>query len=1515
MLKQDAHDCLLTIIQQSIINQFVTNSTYLYYIFTQLHSANPEYVMTIQFIAKKYIDSQKKTIRTVKMKKLLLLFICVLNLALLQAQTTKTLNLTAGALSTALTASEIATITNLTLTGTIDARDFKTIRDNMSLLASINLSGVTVVAYTGTHGTASTNSVIYPANTIPEYCFFNPGTGVAKTSVTAFSFPSSVTSISSNAFYGCQSLPSITIPASVISIESSAFMLCSCLINVDANNPNYSSLDGVLFNKNQTILIQSPVSKTGNYTVPSSVTSIEVAAFWYCSGLTAITISSSVTSIGIYAFYYFSGSINVDANNPNYSSLDGVLFNKTRTTLIQSPVSKTGNYSVPSSVTFIGPYAFWYCDKLTSIIIPSSVTSIGVRAFELCVNLSSIYAYGINPVNLSSSDRVFGDVNKTTCTLYVPFGSKPAYQLASQWKDFTNIVEKAANVKPVVAITSPVSPATTLSGTVVTITATASDADGNVAKVDFFDGATKLGEDLIAPFEYAYTGVAGIHTITAVATDNEGGTTTSAPLTLTVNVDTPPIVSITSPASTGATSKVSVSLTINADASDNVSVSQVEFFVGETNSSGVFNITSLGVDNGAPYSVNYTPISTGAKVLTAVATDSKGQTTTSTSVTVTINNNVAPTVAITFPLPPAASSATGVVVPITATASDTDGTITKVEFFDGATKLGEDLIAPYEYAYTGVAGVHTITAVATDNEGGTTTSAALALTVTNDQPIPIIAITAPLTGTSSKVGVPVNITATARDNGSVSKVEFFINGIPISIDVTAPYEATYTPTLGNHTLTAKSTDNILQVTTSANVLISVVANVAPTVTFTAPATRNMGAAIALTATATDGDGTVSQVEFFDGATSLGVDYVAPYQASFPALTSGIQTLKAVATDNDGATSEKSVSVNVIAPAGIAPYEIGKTEDANEIKEKCSVNTFSIPVYSTQTTMAGVIGYDISLKYDDTKVEPTGRITVSNALLFPETATITNYVTNIDATNSLLNISIFFNGTAIATSNFHGVGQLFSAEFTKNPAFISGEAVFSMPIFNESMKISTSSTATKGGKFIAYKDTEFNGSLIYWKGNIPIKYDIAHPLEYLITNISGNINSSVNVQPDLFCNFKYNTEYGHTIDIKRDFVNTTDVHNVIMSNDALIAAYIANKNATLFTPNVFNMIAADVNLDGVVSAGDASQINLRAVNQIGEFSQVWNASLTPSQPSKDWLFVNSATLTLDAYKISGTYPNDDQMGFSKNRVPAVTFDQELPWADWTGCPEIVGDVYTGIMLGDVNGDYVAIANDGKLKNAKISDDLVILDFTKATDYNNVVTVPVSVSTSLSELHAIDLGIFINDENIKNVEIGQNENFSSLNLGYNVDTKKLNIAGFNSNNSIPKSNTFSLIITKKYSDALQASDFDGVQVNLTDNPMGNIVNGSLQVIDQTTSISDFTSNVTVYPNPAKDHIYVNVSEDSKVRIFDINGRLVLDTTVNGGQKLINVQNLTNGFYMLKVYNNTNREQSIHKIIIKN
>ena len=127
-------------------------------------------------------------------------------------------------------------------------------------------------------------------------------------------------------------------------------------------------------------------------TIPDSVTSIGYGAFYNCTGLTNVMFGNSVTSIGDYAFYGCTSltAITVDALNPVYSSVDGVLFNQSTNTLIQCPEGKAGSYTIPDSVTNIEDYAFFWCTSLTSVMIGNSVTGIGVSAFDTCTSLTSI---------------------------------------------------------------------------------------------------------------------------------------------------------------------------------------------------------------------------------------------------------------------------------------------------------------------------------------------------------------------------------------------------------------------------------------------------------------------------------------------------------------------------------------------------------------------------------------------------------------------------------------------------------------------------------------------------------------------------------------------------------------------------------------------------------------------------------------------------------------------------------------------------------------------------------------------------------------------------------------------------------------------------------------------------------------------------------------------------------------------------------------------------------------------
>lgn len=459
------------------------------------------------------------------MKRSLLLSAFLLISVCLNAQTTLTINTTTGgSLQTKflINSYDTAALINLTITGVLDAQDFRFMRDGLTSLAVLDISGTSIVSYTGPNGPmVGAPNRFYPANELPYCAFFDPaGTHSGKPTLTSVILPNTLKNIGNYSLQDCYSLASVTIPTSLDTIKPYAFHYDTALINtnipsgvdvimegafqmskgvtVDAGNANYSSLDGVLFNKNKSVLITCPYSKytytvpasvdtlgfesfygcrhlasvnipttvsqilNGAFsgsglisvTIPSSVTRIEESVFFYCQKLMSVSLPNTITYLGFGAFYGCIAlpSIDIPASVDTIQAMCFYTDSAMTSVSLHQGIKYIGfatfqgcshltSINIPTTLTSLSSSLFFYCKSLSNIIIPSSITSIESSAFAKCYGLSSIYSESVIPVDLSSSPGVFLGVDTNTCILYVPIGSVNLYESANQWKDF-NIMQE-----------------------------------------------------------------------------------------------------------------------------------------------------------------------------------------------------------------------------------------------------------------------------------------------------------------------------------------------------------------------------------------------------------------------------------------------------------------------------------------------------------------------------------------------------------------------------------------------------------------------------------------------------------------------------------------------------------------------------------------------------------------------------------------------------------------------------------------------------------------------------------------------------------------------------------------------------------------------------------------------------------------------------------------------------------------------------------------------------------------
>ena len=299
-------------------------------------------------------------------------------------------------------------------------------------------------------------------------------TFVRMTGMKEVVFQEGVREITWGAFSDCTALNRIVIPASCTEIDEAAFDTCyEIAFEVSLDNPAYKSVDGALLTKDGTKLIYAPGNVT-TYTIPDTVT--ELARYAFGAGqslgtvkLASVTVSKSVETIPESAFAFGFGAVNVDEGNPNFSSENGVLYNKDRTELLHVPTTVT-SFTVPDSVVRIGmgalsecaltsvvfsdmgtlreigDQAFWgsklrtltipegveimgfeiagCCESLTTIVFPETLADMGGQGFTDCDALRRVEFHGPPPSEGSTGVVLYHDAAKG----YYPASYAPAWE-------------------------------------------------------------------------------------------------------------------------------------------------------------------------------------------------------------------------------------------------------------------------------------------------------------------------------------------------------------------------------------------------------------------------------------------------------------------------------------------------------------------------------------------------------------------------------------------------------------------------------------------------------------------------------------------------------------------------------------------------------------------------------------------------------------------------------------------------------------------------------------------------------------------------------------------------------------------------------------------------------------------------------------------------------------------------------------------------------------------------------
>ncbi len=606
-----------------------------------------------------------------------------------------------------------------------------------------------------------------------------------------------------------------------------------------------------------------------------------------------------------------------------------------------------------------------------------------------------------------------------------------------------------------------------------------------------------------------------------------------------------------------------------------------------------------------------------------------------------------------------------------------------------------------------------------------------------------------------------------------------------------------------------------------------------------------------------------------------------------------------------------------------PYQIGNVE-----VEACPAggDIFCVPLETTGFPVIDpdIIGLDFCMEYDPTLVQPTGNATLGNVVLSDPNV---DFFLNDQIPGVVRVVIAYLPGAPVGTSFQQIADEVICIEFETLPGVPAGAQIdFVSCELRESFELGVEDECVDDGSAIFESGLNIDGQIIYWNDNTrPLRYDDANPTDYNQTNVytgdlcDGSVPTTASVQPDLNGDFTYDTANGLTIQIERDIDNNDPScifeEPLIGGFDARATAQFSARDNT-YLPPPYAVIAMDVNMDGVVSAGDATQILNRSVmNGLCEFPQTWNYP-NPTELSKDWRFVTASMVTSDPdFTISSNFPFEDMstgvpVGYSRDNVPQVPFCLDIDLLDPNACPLTDEIEIQSILLGDVTGNWDDVLDAPQFKlNTGLGDFIIDLSQAQTGSTGNTCQTVIPIYYNGTEpIMSIDLRMDYDESQIQVTNVERVNDATNMQMAWNAyKDERLFLASFANDFSGFSSSDALFHFTIEHNGPFGATELGLLKGYINDQKIPVQVISSGSVYCQITNVNEIPiESINVWPSPTENQVtidYSSVSQDVySIALYAIDGRQLKHIkVVPSGISTIDLSHLPAAVYLLRINDN--------------